>query len=87
MDWITTEGDFRFVAGIDFETTGLDPVSDRIIQVGVVCFDGSVLVDEFESFVNPDGTPISSEAAAVNNINESDVVDAPSFTDIEPCVA
>ena len=32
MDWITTEGDFRFVAGIDFETTGLNANIDRIVR-------------------------------------------------------
>ena len=81
MDWITTEGDFRFVAGIDFETTGLDANIDRIVQVGVACFDSPVLVNEFESFIYADGTPISSDAAL---ITESDIEDAPTFTDIEP---
>ena len=84
MDWITTEGDFRFVAGIDFETTGLNANIDRIVQAGVACFDGPVLVNESESFVNADGTPISSDAALINNITESDIEDAPTFTDTEP---
>ena len=38
---------------LDTETTGLDPESDRIIEVGAVKFRGDEVLGVFQSFVNP----------------------------------
>ena len=38
---------------LDLETTGLDPESDEIIEVGAVKFQGEKVLDTFRSFVNP----------------------------------
>ena len=63
---------------IDLETTGLDPTRDAIIEVGVVTFRGNVIVDEFESLVNPlrDIPPFVSQ---LTGITEAMVADAPSL--------
>ncbi len=56
----------------DFETSGLDPGRDRIIQVGVcVVCDGSVISTD-EWLVNQ-SVRISAEARAVHGITEADM--------------
>ncbi len=62
----------------DFETTGLDPRTDEVIEVGAVRFlvDGTVL-DEFQSFAKPE-TPIPKESTAIHGISDADVDGAPS---------
>lgn len=39
---------------IDLETTGLNPKTDKIIEIGVVRVENNVVVKEWETFVNPD---------------------------------
>ena len=38
---------------LDLETTGLDPDSDEIIEVGLVRFQGATVLDQLSTFVNP----------------------------------
>ena len=38
---------------IDLETTGLDPKRNKIIEIGVVRVLNNKIVEEWESFVNP----------------------------------
>lgn len=38
---------------LDFETTGLSPMNDRVIEIGVVKIAQGKMVDQFESFINP----------------------------------
>ena len=84
MEWIGISGDLGGngkVAGIDFETTGLDPVEDRIVQVAVVIFDGPSLVDSWSSVVNPEGVPISPKAAEINQLSNEQVAKGPTFAE------
>lgn len=39
---------------IDLETTGLNPKTDKIIEIGVVKVENNVVVKEWETLVNPD---------------------------------
>ena len=41
-----------FVA-IDFETTGLDPYHDRIIEIAAIRFKNGEISDRFVSLINP----------------------------------
>ena len=61
---------------IDLETTGLDPNTDRIVEIGLVKFtpDGTVL-DEFATLVNNPGS--SDQARSVHGIEDADLVGAP----------
>ncbi|OBJ42538.1 hypothetical protein A5630_20720 [Mycolicibacterium mucogenicum] len=61
---------------IDIETTGLDPQTDRIVEIGLVKFasDGTI-IDEFATLINNPGS--SRGALAVHGINDSDLVGAP----------
>jgi DNA polymerase III epsilon subunit-like protein len=62
---------------IDVETTGLDPSTDRIVEIGLVKFtaDGTV-IDEFATLVNNPGS--SADARAIHGIEDADLLGAPS---------
>lgn len=75
-------GEALFCA-IDFETTGLYPGSDSIVEVGAVLSQGGREIDSFASFVRPPGG-IPSAATAVHGIDEGMVADAPELEEIFP---
>ena len=67
---------------IDVETTGLDPKTDRLTEIGAVRFlkgrDGRFApADSFSTLVNP-GIPIPDEVFKLNGISNETVKDAPS---------
>lgn len=66
----------EFIA-FDVETTGLNPTSDRIVEIGAVLFVDGQPADSFSSLVNP-GKSISPSASAVNHITNDMVKTAPS---------
>ena len=68
---------------IDFETTGLYPAKDRIIEFGAVRFRGSELLGEFDELANP-GIPIGKDAAAVSGIGDADVAAARPVSEVLP---
>lgn len=70
----------RPVVWIDIESTGVDPMKDRIIDLGMVTFDPSTQRRvTYEFRFNP-GIPISAEATAVHHITDADVKDFPAFS-------
>lgn len=70
----------RLFAVVDVETTGLNPASERIIEIGVILLDGALEVQkEWSSLVNP-GIPVT--ASKIHGLRDSDVQDAPSFGQI-----
>ena len=77
-DWEDVVGDFT---AIDVETTGLDPKTDRIIEVGAVRFSKGKACGEFSSFVNP-GMPIPAHITALTGIRDDEVRAAPPFSEI-----
>ena len=66
------------LAVIDFETTGLDPDKDRIVEYGVALFNDGKFLEVMGGFVNPE-MPISEAASKVNGITDADVQRAPVF--------
>jgi DNA polymerase-3 subunit epsilon len=66
----------EFIA-FDLETTGIQPRTDAIVEIGAVRFNGAEPVDAFCTLVNP-GRPIPPEASAVNGITDEMVADQPS---------
>jgi DNA polymerase-3 subunit epsilon len=69
------------VAFVDLETTGGNPQSDRIIEVGVVTAHGGELQEEWSTLVNP-GVPIPYGIQRFTGITEEMVERAPLFADI-----
>lgn len=71
-----------FIA-FDVETTGLDPYTDRIIELGAVLFVNQKPVKSFSSLVDPN-VPIPSSVTAINHITDEMLEDAPSERTIYP---
>lgn len=73
-------------AVLDFETTGLDPELDRVIEIGVALFAEGRLERSEMWFVNP-GMPIPAESTEITGITDDMVKDAPGFEHVWPAVA
>ena len=65
----------------DLETTGLDLVKDRIIQISYIKVYPDGNEERENKFVNPE-RPIPAEVAQLTGITDDDVKDAPAFKDI-----
>lgn len=72
-------------AVVDVETTGLDPASDRIVEVAVVrCGPDGRAVSEWSTLVQPDRDP---GPTGVHGITADDLAAAPRFDEIAPLLA
>ncbi|MEC8915932.1 MAG: 3'-5' exonuclease, partial [Candidatus Neomarinimicrobiota bacterium] len=65
----------RFTA-FDFETTGLDPMADRIIEIAAIRFEDGEITDRFVTLVNP-GQPISPMITRITGISDEMVREKP----------
>ncbi len=64
---------------VDTETTGLDPASARLLQIGaVVLGDGAATGERFSTLVDP-GVPIPAQTTAIHGIADRDVAGQPRF--------
>jgi DNA polymerase-3 subunit epsilon len=66
------------LAVIDFETTGFDENVDRVVEVGVVCFERGEVSAKHNWLIQP-GMAIPESAMAVHGITDAMVADAPRF--------
>ena len=73
-----------FVA-LDLETTGLDCVSDAIVEIGIVKVADGQIVDRYQQYVNPN-RPIPAAASSVNHITDDMVADQPFIYEVLPDV-
>lgn len=60
----------------DLETTGMNPVSDDIIEISALKVVNRNIVEKFSMLINP-GRPIPYQATRVNHITDDMVKDAP----------
>jgi DNA polymerase III subunit epsilon len=67
----------------DTETTGLDPLSDRVIELAAVRVRGDEKLAEFHSLINP-GRPVSEGAFRVNGISDAMLAGAPRMEAVIP---
>lgn len=70
---------------IDTETTGGNPVKDRIMEIAVILHDGEKIVEEFSTLLNP-GTPIAPFIISLTGITNEMVQDSPTFEQIADTV-
>ena len=67
---------------LDLETTGLNPIGDRIIEIGLIRTDPSGKpLGYWNTFINPK-QPVT--ATEIHGIRDSDVSSSPSFEDCAP---
>jgi DNA polymerase III epsilon subunit family exonuclease len=65
----------------DFETTGLNPNTDKIIEIGAVKIRDGILVETFSTLINPQ-IPIPPEASETNHIYDEDVAGKPTIEEV-----
>lgn len=68
-------------AVVDFETTGLDSENDRVLEMGIVCFDDGQLTARHNFLINP-GIPVPEEARRVHGIGDAELANAPRFEEV-----
>jgi len=68
---------------LDCETTGLDPIKDRIIEVAAVRFTTSEILDTFESLIDPECL-IPQASIDIHNITQQMVEGKPKIDAILP---
>lgn len=68
---------------VDVETTGLNPKTDRIIEIGVARVEDGHIVDTFSSLIHP-GIQISERVSELTGITNEMVEDAPDICRIIP---
>ncbi len=66
---------------IDLETTGLNPKTDRIIEIGAVKVAEGRVVDTFSTYVNP-GRRLEERIVELTGIVQEQVDDAPEITQV-----
>jgi DNA polymerase III subunit epsilon len=71
---------FKKLVFVDLETTGANPINDRIIEIGIVCVEGDQ-VEQWSSLVQP-GIPISPFIQGLTGITNEMVRDAPVFDEL-----
>jgi DNA polymerase III epsilon subunit family exonuclease len=90
--WLEPGWAERPYLALDFETTGLSPARDRVVEVGALRFrpspaDGTAWVEEgaLATLVKP-GIPIPAEVVAIHGIRDADVAFSGPFSDIAPLI-
>jgi len=66
---------------LDLETTGINIVKDRIVEIALIKVLPGGKEEEFDLRINPE-MPISQEASAVHGIYDEDVKDCPTFKEV-----
>ncbi|MBP3427290.1 MAG: PolC-type DNA polymerase III [Clostridia bacterium] len=76
---VVVDGDDRHlhdeIVVVDFETTGLNPRKNRIMEIGAVRIRNGQIVEEYSRFVNPQ-EPIPEEVVKLTGITDAMVADA-----------
>lgn len=68
---------------LDFETTGLNPLTDRIIEIGAVKLQNGKITDSFSTLVNPD-VPLSDDIIRITGIKDYMLKDQPPASEALP---
>lgn len=68
---------------LDLETTGLNPKTDKIIEIGAIRIENGIETGVFETFVNP-GRLLEERIVELTGITDDDLKDAPQIAEILP---
>ena len=82
-DWLAAVYDTAAFIAFDTETTGLDPASGRIVEIGAVKFDRCGVIARYNVLINPE-MPMPEEAGKVNGITDAMLKDKPVIADVFP---
>lgn len=74
---------YNTVVMFDLETTGLDPESCKIIEIGAVKIKDGSCVETFQTLINPK-EKLSNEIINLTHITDEMLVDAPSIEEVMP---
>ena len=69
------------IAFFDLETTGIDIVSDRIVEISILRISQNGEEDILTQRINP-GVPIPEKATEIHGISDEDVKDSPRFKEV-----
>ncbi|MBN2570572.1 MAG: 3'-5' exonuclease, partial [Ignavibacteriales bacterium] len=64
---------------LDFETTGLSAINERVIEVGLIKIKNFKIIDSYQTLINPERS-IPSEITKLTGITNLDVKKAPRFS-------
>ena len=73
----------KSIVALDLETTGLDPASDTVIEIGAVRFHGPRVEAEWSSLVNP-GRPLPPYITQLTGITDAMLSSAPRLSRVLP---
>ena len=71
------------VVVLDFETTGLNPFADRIIEIGAVKLENGQVMDTFSMLVNPE-VPLPAKVVQITKIQDYMLKDQPKAAEALP---
>jgi len=74
---------FENITVFDFETTGLDPVNDRIIEIAAIRIVNGKLAESFSTFVHPE-IKIPAKITEITGIVDADVAGQPKIEEVLP---
>src|SRR5579859_2419223 len=71
------------IVALDLETTGLNPATDTIIEIGAVRAQDGQIIDTYRELINPE-RPIPPRVTAITGIRQEDVASAPRLPEAIP---
>lgn len=74
----------RPLAVFDIEATGINPRTDRVIELSIVKLMPPKGEHQLHTFLINPGMPIPAESAAIHGITDADVADKPTFKALAP---
>lgn len=73
------------LAVIDVETTGLDPLEDRVIEIAIIRFEKGEVIETYGQLINPE-RPIPEDSTRITGIKDEDVANEPVFAEVAEAI-